>query len=431
MRRQLQVVLVTAVLTMATATATTAQASNGVNTFNTLACAMPFLATGYGPIAQCTQLSTSQTTGRAGLYSPITGQFQPQTDWLEVVENGWVTGNRISATDGALAMTTGFVSLLTPFGPAVWSTQYRNGNTEGRWGNVNLITGRFYPGGDGHWTPVSAPARSGSIVPTGGIAIKQSAGAAQINTTSFLTLQMSLCNGGQAECFDDGRAVPKAREVILDWAPALVTLNETCESDVTDQLFSAMLTLYANEWLSWTFMPAGEETSSQAKECNPLNGLERGRFGNGILGRLFTANGPYFKYAGLLYPQELQNDERRSWACVDANHVYWGCTTHLDVTSEANALDQCNHLTKAVIPFIQAADGYHPTVLGGDFNLFFDPGGDFDVQTCVPSGWFRKGDGSVQHTMVTNDFGFVDTEPVDMEGTTDHPAWIVVLNRPA
>jgi hypothetical protein len=93
----------------------------------------------------------------------------------------------------------------------------------------------------------------------------------------------------------------------------------------------------------------------------------------------------------LLYPAEPQNDERRSRTCVDANHVCWGCTTHLDVTSEANALASCNHQAKAVIPFIQAADGYHPTAPGGDFNLHLDPGGDFDVHTCVPDGWFRKG----------------------------------------
>ncbi len=445
MRRRLQALLLTAVLTFVTVPA--AAASAVVPTYQSLACAMPFLSTGFGPLAQCTQLSSSQTTGRAGLYSPITGQFQAQTGWLEVVDVKWHTGNRAPSTGGAQAVATGYASLLTTFGPAVWSTQYRAGNAEGRWGSVNLLTGLFYPAGDGAWSPTTGASGSGKVVPMGGIAISELMGAAKASTvTTFLTLQMNLCNGGGAACFRGGAAVTKARQVIADYAPAMVTLNEICESDATDRLLPVMLNLYRSEWLYWSFMPAGDrEAGGAARTCTD----SRGRYGNGVIGRLFTETGPSLEYFGQLYPdteaapnerQDKASRELRSWLCVDANHQYWGCTTHPDndddtgkdtVEKDRVAFNQCNYFTKTVMPYAQAVVGYHPTVLGGDINLTYEPGAKYNVQSCVPSGWFRKGDGELQHTMATNDFGFVSTLELDMEGTTDHPAWIVVLNRPA
>jgi hypothetical protein len=52
-----------------------------------------------------------------------------------------------------------------------------------------------------------------------------------------------------------------------------------------------------------------------------------------------------------------------------------------------------------------------------------------DVQDCVPGGWFRKGDGNVQHVMHTDDFTFDFTDKFGMEHT-DHPAWLVAATAP-
>ena len=42
----------------------------------------------------------------------------------------------------------------------------------------------------------------------------------------------------------------------------------------------------------------------------------------------------------------------------------------------------------------------------------------------VPTGWYCKGDGDVQHTIATDSFVFDSTEATDLE-FTDHSAWLV------
>jgi hypothetical protein len=414
-----------------------------VTTSYWLYCAMPYLSTGFGPLTQCTQVSATRTTARVVLYSPITGQFSAQTEWLNVVDAQvkWHTG-----------LATGYAALETPFGPAVWSTQYRNGNSEGRFGTINLITGLFYPSGD--WLP-AVPAGGGqaTIPATGGMAIRVT-GAAQSTTNTFLTLQVNLCSGGTDStvptCGVEG-AVAEARSLIQSRGPALVTLNEACEPDAMNRLFPAMLDEHPDEWQFWTFMPAGNRTSQQAVKCEDGNDQAvRGRYGNSVLGRLFAplTGGPHFRYAGLIFPDDTTNlkelqdplkSELRSWVCVDVNHRHWGCAAHLDSKSGLGentaeerrvAFNQCNYLTKAVIPFIQAAEGYHPTVYASDLNLVYSPGATYNAQECVPANWFRKGDGNLQHTMATNEFGFVTTEKVPLDGS-DHDAWLVTLTSPA
>ena len=59
----------------------------------------------------------------------------------------------------------------------------------------------------------------------------------------------------------------------------------------------------------------------------------------------------------------------------------------------------------------------------GDLNLEYSPGSPTNAQNCVPSGWFRKGDGDVQH-VTARTLTFVSTQTYSMS-RTDHPAFVV------
>ncbi|GAA1295833.1 hypothetical protein [Saccharothrix xinjiangensis] len=103
-------------------------------------CPMPYLSTAYGPLAQCTQRSGGRA--RPGYYSPVTGQFEPTLDWVSLVHDEW-RDDPTPSLDGVTARACGYAALETPYGPGVWSTQYRGG--QARWGIVNLVDGRFQP----------------------------------------------------------------------------------------------------------------------------------------------------------------------------------------------------------------------------------------------------------------------------------------------
>jgi hypothetical protein len=47
----------------------------------------------------------------------------------------------------------------------------------------------------------------------------------------------------------------------------------------------------------------------------------------------------------------------------------------------------------------------------------------------VPAGYFRKGDGDVQHIMATTDFTFSSSRKIGMSHT-DHDGWFVALTAP-
>jgi hypothetical protein len=244
---------------------------------------------------------------------------------------------------------------------------------------------------------------------------------------AFWELQMNLCNSGVAPCYEDGKAVTEAYGIITSGAHDLVTLNEICEDDVRDELFPAIQELWPGDWTFWAFMPAGNRSTGSAYRCT--NGE---RFGNGMLGRMFTTSeNPYLGVYGQLYPESIQDgssSEQRSWLCVNSDNNYWGCTTHLSSKGNTTTLNQCKHLMSTVIPSLWAAELRHPTVVGGDLNLRY--GGSPNVQDCVPpSGWFRKGDGDVQHITVTNDFTFDFSRKTDMS-YTDHDAWMVSVITP-
>lgn len=114
-------------------------------------CPTPYLSTGYGAVAQATQISAAGADARIGMYSPITGAFSPSTGWMDMVKNDWVEIAEAKATDGVVAPVKGYAVVDTPYGPASWVTQYFFGY--GRWGTYNLVTKLFYPQGD--WFPVT------------------------------------------------------------------------------------------------------------------------------------------------------------------------------------------------------------------------------------------------------------------------------------
>ncbi len=101
-----------------------------------------------------------------------------------------------------------------------------------------------------------------------------------------------------------------------------------------------------------------------------------------------------------------------------------GCTTHLSTAGET-ALAQCMDVVGGPLA-TAAASG--PAVLAGDWNLKYK--GDPDAQDCVPGGFYRKGDGSVQHVIASDDLTFLETIVIDMDGTTDHPGLEVRLTLP-
>lgn len=240
------------------------------------------------------------------------------------------------------------------------------------------------------------------------------------------TLQLNLCNSGHASCYRDGLSVPEAYGIIGETEPDLITLNEVCKDDVRDQLWPLIREIWGNDWTFWAFMPAGDRRTGGAYACT-----DGQQFGNGMLGRMFaTSDNPKFSVGGLLYPEDLQDlstPEQRSWLCVNSDDNYLGCTTHLSRAGDSKTLAQCDYLMRGVIPWLWAADVRLPTIVGGDLNLRY--GGSPNVQTCVPSGWYRKGDGGVQHIMATNNLAFDGSLAIPMT-YTDHPAWMVWVNTP-
>jgi hypothetical protein len=280
---------------------------------------------------------------------------------------------------------------------------------------------------------------SDGVTPSGGVAVRKQETGRPRGTATFAALQMNLCDSGIAGCFT-GRAAGKAVQVVLERAPALVTVNEACESEVTERLLPAMLALYPNEWVFWTFAPAAHRGTDEPVRCTPdSRGNQRGRFGNGMVGRLFTGSDPRFSFDGGLFPddrpapdelQDRAHAELRSWICAEA--LYRACTAHLDNPSATGAgtaeqgrvaSNQCRHLTGTV------ATG-RPTVVVGDLNLGADADTGYSVRGCAPAGWSRHGDGAVQHALAGKEFGTATVAVVPMDDTTDHPA-LLVSYRPA
>jgi endonuclease/exonuclease/phosphatase family metal-dependent hydrolase len=243
--------------------------------------------------------------------------------------------------------------------------------------------------------------------------------------TTLRVLQMNLCNSGLAGCYAGGRAVTEAYSKITGQRPDVVTLNEICSGDI-QQLWLAMQAVWPGQvgddlrGKTLAFAPAWNGSTGQSYKC--ANGQE---FGNGVLWH--AADPTAIKMSGI-YSNQDSGSEKRSWQCVQImpNGPY-SCTTHLSAASEPVALAQCRELMSHVAA--ATGNGTLPAVIGGDFNLEYDTSDPENVQNCVPAGYYRKGDGDVQHFIADTALTFVSRTSLLMV-YTDHPAFLLVARMP-
>lgn len=224
---------------------------------------------------------------------------------------------------------------------------------------------------------------------------------------SFDVLQLNLCHSGAADCYTPGdQSINSAVTAIKGKRPDVVTLNEICAPDITKLVKE---TGYHAE-----FKAAGRKGSGPY-QC----AAGRGDYGIAILTHpdLGSPSGPV--KAAKFAAQDGGNEER-VMLCVPYSDVA-ACTTHLSADDGVVAAEQCHELAGVATGMGDA------TVIGGDFNLTY--GGTPNVQDCVPTGWFRKGDDSVQHVFAPGaKFKFERTEKLPIQGT-DHPGFLVELAR--
>lgn len=235
----------------------------------------------------------------------------------------------------------------------------------------------------------------------------------------FWNLQLNLCNSGFASCYRNGQAIPEAQTVISTWYPDVVSLNEVCLSDVQNRLFPTMSQIWSLDWTFYVFMPAWNVANNAPYQCS----AGRGQYGNAVLGHVLAEDwAGMTPYGGIYQWQASNTNEWRSWACGAALGNYVACATHLASNNGDAAMLQCNELLRTRVPGVWTASGYRPTVVGGDFNLKY--GGSPNIQNCVPSGWYRKGDGDVQHWFIRSELAFDFSRTIGMT-YTDHPGWLV------
>ncbi|MFD5828300.1 endonuclease/exonuclease/phosphatase family protein [Lentzea sp. NPDC060358] len=244
-------------------------------------------------------------------------------------------------------------------------------------------------------------------------------------TGRFWEMQLNLCNSGIAGCYAQGRSVAEAADLIRSVRPDVVTLNEICAGDLPDLLVPALTAAWPGDRVYSVFNAAVRRDTGGPVLC--ANGQE---YGNAVLGRVAAG-----RFAGVrawrgTYASQDGGNEQRTWACAHAVGDHLACTTHLSASSEVVALAQCRALLFEVVPAVQAAEGVAGrTVVGGDFNLEYDPADPENAQKCVPGGYVRKGDSSVQHVVFSGDLAFAGSSRYGLR-YTDHPGWLVKLTMP-
>lgn len=234
-------------------------------------------------------------------------------------------------------------------------------------------------------------------------------------------LQLNLCNSGQASCYT-GLAVPNAAAVIRAEAPDVVTLNEICENDV-DELRQALADVRRSGRVVGAFRIAPDRPSGGPTRCS--NGQP---FGIGLLAHVPAPYQGHRIYGGTFPSQDAGDPEVRAWLCLHAAASYYACATHLANANPRVALAQCGYLLGAAVASMRQQGGYEPAVFGGDFNL--RRGGTPDVRSCVPAGFLRVDDGSVQQILATRDARIRSSRTISLDETTDHPGLLVTFTVP-
>jgi hypothetical protein len=232
-------------------------------------------------------------------------------------------------------------------------------------------------------------------------------------------LQFNLCDSGIAGCYT-GRSVQVAAAVIEAEQPTVVTLNEVCRSDV-----SVLAHAMAREvsLVASAFRAAVDPRTGAPIRC--VNGQ---RYGVAVLALLPTGAARYHAYGGVYPTQDAADPEERVWLCIDVPVGYLACTTHTASTSAAVALLQCRFLLDSALPSVRRRTGEPPVIVGADLNLPADglPG----PQSCLPPGYQRADDGSLQDVIATPGAVVRSRTVIDMRGSTDHPGLLVRLVLP-
>lgn len=236
------------------------------------------------------------------------------------------------------------------------------------------------------------------------------AGSDAAHPRQLRVLQLNLCNSGIAGCYT-GRSVAQAAAVIRATAPDIVTLNEVCETDVSE-LALALVDTHHGGAVASGFQAAFNDLTHEPVGC--VNGR---RFGNGLLVHVRESSGTPLR-AGGIYPMQHARDEYRAWLCLRPTDGFAACTTHLPDGDGATASAQCSYLFGTIIPGLMA----RTTVIGADLNL-----GAADVRACHPPSYSQVGDRGVQYVLATSDLRLEAVQLIDMRGATDHPGLLATF----
>jgi hypothetical protein len=223
--------------------------------------------------------------------------------------------------------------------------------------------------------------------------------------TQVKVLQLNICHSGVAPCFTGDRVMTKAKTQISSVKPQILSVNESCSGDL-EPLRAAMGAAEAR-------FVAAQHTDGTPVKC--VNGDDYGNliFVASALAGTTSDSGRYAAQDG--------SNENRVWACLPAGRIS-ACTTHLSASNGKTALAQCKDLLARAVGYAATS----PTVVSGDMNLRYQ--GNPNVQDCNPSGFYRKGDGDLQHIFATTNLPFVGSTKYDMAGTTDHPGWLITVS---
>jgi hypothetical protein len=232
---------------------------------------------------------------------------------------------------------------------------------------------------------------------------------------TVVVLQMNLCNSGAAKsCYSFGKAIEQAVATIHRYRPQVVTVQEICRDDVYaatgwGPLAQAMADLYGSKKIQVAFTPARNRlTGGPYHGC--LNGEEYGVavIHHGAAGAVHRG----------WYANQGRGGEVRTWSCatVIAGRLT-ACTTHLTINREVS-IRQCRELME----ILATAPWRTPQIIvAGDLNLAVtEAGTSGDVRPCVPPGYDRRDDNSVQHVLFTTGVTWVEGHAEPLAGT-DHP----------
>lgn len=234
--------------------------------------------------------------------------------------------------------------------------------------------------------------------------------------STFRILQLNLCNSGLAPCYHYGDAIQEAVALIDALRPNAVFFNEICRSDLPNLADNGFYRYPARH-----FTPVWNSSTNNNFQCTG----GRGDYGSGII---VDNNYAYSNTYGRYTDQSVSN-EHRVYGCALFNR-FVGCTTHLTIERRI-ASRQCSQLTRDRLPAYVTLLGEQgiPTFVSGDLNLVYNSADPYNVQNCVPSGHSRKGDGDVQHVIVSNNItlGTVRTYGLSY---TDHDGLHVTTTVP-